>query len=544
GQMIRSIFLFFRTIYFLRPVQILYRLFRLMPRGKIKTTSVPMLRCPVARLMPGIPKPQSKLGPRKFKFLNYIDDISAKNHWSCVGNGLLWRYNLHYFDWLNADGSGKRLRSNCEFLDLWLSTQSAGASVSWDPYPTSLRIVNWIKYHNAVDSLNEEAIASMFMQARWLEKNIEFHLLANHLFANAKALVAAGCFFEGEAATRWLEKGLAILKKELSEQVLDDGGHFELSPMYHSIILEDILDLIALTDAYQLPSLIELREQLSSTATKMFSWLFVMSHPDRRISFFNDAAFGIAPELKELKKYAAKLGVKIKRETSAPIKELPASGYYRLEYGPCTLIADAAAIGPRYAPGHGHADCLSFEMSFDKFRVFVNGGTSTYSRSQRRIKERSTAYHNTVEIACESSSEIWSAFRVGRRASPTVHELRHGNDEIYMVASHDGYRKLRGKPTHTRTWCCHKNRIVIKDHISSTDHAARVHYILHPTIKVFEVASGVFDFFLPDNSLISFSLPGGQVQEGVYAPEFGKNVRTKLIVASFQSENLNATISW
>ena len=35
----------------------------------------------------------------------------------------------------------------------------------------------------------------------------------------------------------------SILKKELSEQILPDGGHYELSPMYHSIILEDILDL-------------------------------------------------------------------------------------------------------------------------------------------------------------------------------------------------------------------------------------------------------------------------------------------------------------
>ena len=28
------------------------------------------------------------------------------------------------------------------------------------------------------------------------------------------------------------------------EQILKDGGHFERSPMYHSIVLEDILDLV------------------------------------------------------------------------------------------------------------------------------------------------------------------------------------------------------------------------------------------------------------------------------------------------------------
>ena len=67
-----------------------------------------------------------------------------------------------------------------------------------------------------------------------------------------KALIFAGLFFEGPDADRWVGLGLKILSKELNEQILEDGGHFELSPMYHSIILEDLLDIINILTVYSL----------------------------------------------------------------------------------------------------------------------------------------------------------------------------------------------------------------------------------------------------------------------------------------------------
>ena len=60
----------------------------------------------------------------------------------------------------------------------------------------------------------------------------------------------AGAYFDGPAADFWLRRGLFILRRELAEQVLEDGGHFELSPMYHALILEDLLDLVNLSQVY------------------------------------------------------------------------------------------------------------------------------------------------------------------------------------------------------------------------------------------------------------------------------------------------------
>ena len=145
---------------------------------------------------------------------------------------------------------------------------------------------------------------------------MEHHLLGNHLFANAKALVFAGSFFEGEEADGWRERGRRILSRELSRQILPDGGHFERSPMYHAILLEDVLDLVNLAGAY--PETVELGP-LSfywDSARDMGGWLQGMCHPDGVIGFFNDAAVGTAPTVAQLTDYAWRLGLRSRAESS------------------------------------------------------------------------------------------------------------------------------------------------------------------------------------------------------------------------------------
>jgi len=58
-------------------------------------------------------------------------------------------------------------------------------------------VVNWIKWHLSGNCLPDEALHSLAVQTRYLFKKLEFHLLGNHLFANAKALIFSGLFFSG-----------------------------------------------------------------------------------------------------------------------------------------------------------------------------------------------------------------------------------------------------------------------------------------------------------------------------------------------------------
>ena len=81
---------------------------------------------------------------------------------------------------------------------------------------------------------------SLATQLAWLERRLEYHLLANHLLKNGKALLFGGLFLAGPGCRTLARLGLEILLREADEQILADGGHFERSPMYHCIVLEDL----------------------------------------------------------------------------------------------------------------------------------------------------------------------------------------------------------------------------------------------------------------------------------------------------------------
>ena len=95
--------------------------------------------------------------------------------------------------------------------------------------------------------------------------------------------VALSAEIEGD---RWLSTGLQIYREQLPEQILADGGHFELSPMYHAIVLEDLLDVwnLANAAALELPEFHQEIVSWESLIERMRHWLAAMTHPDGSLS--------------------------------------------------------------------------------------------------------------------------------------------------------------------------------------------------------------------------------------------------------------------
>jgi len=403
--------------------------------------------------------------------------ISDAEHWNDSTKDKLWLYHLHYFDDLNAEGAARRSSWHEALMERWLNENPPGCGVGWEPYPTSLRIVNWIKWAFSGCSMSSSALSSLAVQARWLRRRLEYHLLGNHLLANAKALVFVGLFFAGDEGLCWYRKGMALLARELPEQVMADGGHFERSPMYHQIVLEDLLDLINLHQACNL----EYPFQWLEAARRMLRWSRLMRHPDGEIAFFNDAAFGVAPAPRQVDAYARRMGITCKEEILSPLCHLAASGYVRLAAGKAVLLADMAPVGPDYLPGHAHADTLSFELSLGTQRVVVNGGTSVYGNGDERLRQRSTSSHATVVVDGKNSSEVWGGFRVARRARIIKTKVWNEENLYCVAAAHDGYRYLCGSPVHWRTWLLKDGELRIKDELLGKGvHQAEIIFPLAP----------------------------------------------------------------
>ena len=162
-----------------------------------------------------------------------------------------------------------------------------------------------------------------------------------------------------------------------------------------------------------------------------------------------------------------------------PLAVLPDSGYAVVRSGPFHLVADVGQPGPPSPPGHIHADCLSFTLHVHGRPAVVDTGTSEYGSGPRRAHERSTAAHNTVEIDGTDQTEVFGAFRAGRRARTTLERAEVRPDgTITLTASHDGYRHLPGRPVHRRTWTVTPDTVVVRDQVDGTgvhDLAARLH---------------------------------------------------------------------
>ena len=444
---------FASTVAHLKLRQILARirfLFRRVHVGRIEHPEVTELR---SSWREAIPSRTEFLGATRFAFLNSIVELSDSSSWNDSRLDKLLLYHLHYLDVLHAGSEGPTPEQGRELIRRWIDNNPPAHGNGWEPYALSLRIVNLIKWHFQVSHLDAVSVESLYLQARALRRQLEYHLLANHLFVNAKALYFAGLFFGGSEANEWKHVAKGILTDELEEQILDDGGHFELSPMYHALILADVLDLINLQTAYADDAL----RGLEDIAARMLNWLAVMTHADGHLARFNDSTDGVAPELLELEQYAGRLGIEHELPSACEREILPASGYCRFVRGPARAIIDVGRIGPDYQPGHGHCDCLSFELSLYEQRFLVNTGVSTYARSARRTLERQTAAHNTVSIEGIEQSDVWAAFRVGRRARPT--QLETG--DFSVSAAHDGFRNVN--VTHRRSMSFDESRMTIVD---------------------------------------------------------------------------------
>lgn len=469
----------------------------------------------------------SMLSPQRFRFVGREGEVKAASDWNRPGVAKLWLYNLHYFDDLRAEGAAGRLAWHRGLMARWVEENPPAGGNGWEPYPASLRIVNWVAWALAGNELDAAVLRSLSVQVRVLGATLEYHLLGNHLLANAKALVFAGCFFGGDEADGWLRAGLGLLDAQLAEQILDDGGHFELSPMYHAIILEDVLDLIQLGALF--PTQMGGRgPQWRELATRMLAWLEAMSHPDGEISFFNDAAFGIARTYSELSAYGAGFGVMPADAASAACR-LSTSGYARLQSGPFAVIFDAAEIGPSYLPGHGHADVLSLEVSLDGRRLLTNGGTSTYDVGPVRAGERSTSAHATLEIDGCDSSEVWSSFRVGRRARPfDVAAAEEASGIFSAVASHDGYLWLSGAPVHRRRVEVSSTALAIQDSVTGGgNHVVVARFPLHPSVTVAAEEPEGWLLELAGNRMVRVRMQGCSdraVAAGYFAPTFGQRM--------------------
>lgn len=533
-----------QSVGYTRPKQLLQRL-RLTAKRKLESRKASQLRdrlerTPILSLKAQEPKVTVLMPPRRgrleldnnryhFCFLNETRSFQDID-WAIKDASHLWFFNLHYMEYLEEV-------SNVEFQTLvsdWIAKNPAyGPNYwlgNWNAFVLSIRVVVWLQQYVLRESKLDDAfklklLDSVIRQMRFLKDNLELDLCGNHLLKDLKALIWAGRFFATDEAKGWLELGTRLLERELKDQILPDGLHYERSPAYHAQVFVDLLECYqCLKDS---PFKTELYRNLNMAAQALAD----TTHPDGLCSHFNDGGLNMAYKPKDcLDAWEILTGEHLKARN---VFAMDSAGFYGIRKDQDYLLVDCGPIGPDYLPGHGHGDIFAFEWSLEGQRIIVDTGVFEYSEGQKRSYARSTKAHNTLTLEGEDQCEFWGAFRVARRAKVKRLSYEVSGNSFQLSGEHNGYSHLAGQPIHKRSFEASTERIQVMDEvIGGAGQKAEARLLLHPECRLEPTHGGLIikrggtKVLLKTEATIS-------LEKAVYFPDFGHELPSTQIVITY-----------
>lgn len=457
----------------------------------------------------------------------------------------LWIYNLNYFAWLH-DGQTETYSPLNLFLILdWIEKNNSPRAETWEPYPLSRRITEWVRWCREHPALDEDAedciVSSITLQCQRLRNDLEYHIQANHLLENLKALFVATVFLAEyeEGVTPESEPLIEFCIDELVEQIrlqiMQDGGHFERSPMYHVEMLHAIEAVRAANR--KLLELDGISQNLSRKIARMAmlcgdriplmrDWLAVMTHPDGKIALFNDSA----------------LKTGINRDWKTMNYLLEHSGFFIRRTPDCYFVLSCGEPSPAFQPGHSHCDILSYELSLNGERCIIDTGCGSYQDTDIRYECRRTEAHNLPMIEHAEQSDIWGTFRIGRRARVThrSYDSEHG---MLVVEFIDQYGQH-----YRREVIFSQQQIKIRDRLTQRRVTGTFISLIHlaPTALVIPENRPSTSSFSIGKTVLSITTEANlRTASYVWYPGFGKPINAeKIVLSNPQAEAIDYVISW
>lgn len=468
-------------------------------------------------------------GHYQFCFLNEKRSFKELD-WLSEGSSHLWVFHLHYMEYLEEVSDELFVRLVDDWIEKNPAYQERYWLSSWNAFVISIRVVVWLQQYLLRETALEEAfkqrlLASVVQQLRFLKDNLELDLCGNHLLKDLKALIWAGRFFAGAEAESWLALGESLLQRELREQLLPDGLHYERSPAYHAQVFVDLLECYLCLE--ESPFKHELFACLRLAAQALAD----TSHPDGLCSQFNDGGLNMAYRPKD----CLEAWQKLSGETVKPreLWALEQAGYYGIRQANDYLMIDCGPIGPDYLPGHGHGDIFSFEWSLEGERIVVDSGVFEYSEGEKRSYARSTKAHNSLNLDNQDQCEFWGAFRVARRARIKHLHYQKTSSGFRLSAEHDGFRHLAAKPRHRRSFEVTAQLIQITDEVlGGAGQKAEARLLFHPDClleprqETILISRGKVKVLLCSSAKL-------RIEKAVYFPDFGKELPCQQIVLDY-----------
>jgi hypothetical protein len=397
--------------------------------------------------------------------------------------------------WLTQDE--RYAETAADQLRSWWAANPFLSGVHWTSgIEVGIRLISWTWIRRLLDDWpkvgdlfehNDDAIRQIAWHQEFLAAFPSRGSSANnHVIAEAAGWLVAACAFPWyRRSAQWRRRARALLERELAANTFDDGLNRELATDYHRFVFELGLLAAVEADASDYPLSEATWEQLGKMLDSGAAILDAAGRPPRqgdgdegralvvdgpdRDPWANVLGSGVAllgapdwspsfaggveahvvgalgrphqvPRTRVRPRRFADAGLVLLRSRAEDGPEI----WCRCDGGPHGFLSIAA---------HAHADALSLEVRHDGLDILADAGTYCYhGEPEWREWFRSTAAHNTVEMAGVSQSESGGPFLWNTQARTAMLSCEVGEQPVQTwSAVHDGYLRLRTPTTHRRS---------------------------------------------------------------------------------------------
>lgn len=343
---------------------------------------------------------------------------------------------------------------------------------TWRTIDVGIRSENWIKaysYFSNSKYMDEETttifIESLKEHGEYLYNNYyDSRKLSNWGVLESHGLLVIGLFFnDKKLSEKYIQESLRRLEEQIDLQVMDDGMHWEQSPMYLNEVLNCFLDTINLCkkNNIKIPNII-----LEKTKKLAYSNLYMKKPNHKQICqsdsddtdlrdmltkasyLFEDGIlkFGAYKEIdfesiwnlgyESIKKYE---GIEVKYPTYVSYAFEDSGNYYMRSgwsendnymYFHCGTLGSS----------HGHADLLHISIFSNGEDYLIDPGRYTYIEgSKEREYLKSCKAHNTTIVDDEEFTKVNGSWSYTSVATPIKHPFISKDEYDYLEGSHLGY---------------------------------------------------------------------------------------------------------
>jgi hypothetical protein len=364
--------------------------------------------------------------------------------------------------------------------------------VNWkSPLEAGIRLITWAYVEFLTAGLRQQG--ELYNQA--LRTQIYQHqyfirrLYSKHSSANNHLIGEMAGLYIGSVVWPWYKESPSWqtfskrkLIQEIARQIEPDGVAKERATEYQLFVLELFIAVAGLGQAIGDP----FPKEYWNAINRMITFLSAISSRTGDLSLFGDGdnaqviplpetnaqrvrtlvGLGNSSETADAQSLRSvfllwgqapkEIPLGCPRETDRNIQAFADGGYYVLASDrgseeEILIVFDSGPIGLPPLNAHGHADALSFCLTYGGREFLIDPGTYCYQgMTEWRGYFRGTGAHNTIRVDGEDQSVAGGPFLWRHTARARLTKVDETAEVLEVCGSHDGYRRLQDPVIHAR----------------------------------------------------------------------------------------------